>query len=148
MWWAGTSAGMQLAGGYSASRAAKSAGKAGARLAMAETAETIRRTKAQQAMQVGQTIASIGGSGAQMSGTPSSYVAAMRRENMRELRWTQRAGKMRANLTKKTGSQVAQSAMIGGFTGAFSTISNRINQTNAATFEQKNTIASSGVVGD
>ena len=113
-----------LYGGYDSSKAAKKAGKSASRLIMEETREAMRRTRAQQNLQEGSTVASIGGSGAMMSGSPQAYLTAMQAENRLEMDWMERAGKMRAKHARRTGGQVADMQMMEGVTSSMNTLTN------------------------
>ena len=100
-----------IIGGSKAKKKAKKAGKANAALIQAETAEQLRRTRMQFDQQVGLTRAMVGASGVRINiGTPQRYIEAMKREQKRQLDWTQKAGDMRATAARRQGSYVGSAS--------------------------------------
>lgn len=108
-----------IIGGQKADKKAREAGRANARLIQMETNEQLRRTRREFDMMRGETRAIIGASGVRFSGTPAAYLADMKREQYRQLTYTEMAGKQRAKAARKQGSYIGQSARMQGLTAGF-----------------------------
>lgn len=103
-----------------AKKKAKKLAKAQARLARETTAEELRRMDRDFAQLSGESRAAVGASGIRMEGSPEAHIADMESEFMRQREWTERSGKLAADVARRGGSAAVQQIESSGLSGIIS----------------------------